>query len=335
MVGIVSYGGYIPRLRLNRMSIFQNMGWFAPAIIMVAQGERSFCNWDEDSVTMAVEASRDCLKGMDKKKVDALYLGSTTLPFADRSCAGIAKTALNLRNDTLVQDFTTSLRCGTSALITALETIKGGDRRQVLVTASDRREAKAGYFYEMWFGDGAASFLVGNTDVIAEFGGSHSVSHDFVDHYRGAERKYHHTAPVNMIYGLREALRIIAEEGLEARFSRHKLNHKALVAGIEGMGLSMQVPEAERLTTLNAIRIPEGVDDVKVRKALLNDFGIEIGGGLGNLAGRIWRVGLMGHSSRKKNVLLFLTALETILKSQGVKVKPGGVEAAAAVYPKA
>ena len=124
MVGIVSYGGYIPRLRLNRMSIFQQMGWFAPAIIMVAQGERSFCNWDEDTVSMAVEASRDCLRGMDKAEVDASFLCSTTLPFADRSCAGIVKRALNLRNDTLSQDFTSSLKCATSALITALETVK-------------------------------------------------------------------------------------------------------------------------------------------------------------------------------------------------------------------
>jgi 3-hydroxy-3-methylglutaryl CoA synthase/NAD(P)-dependent dehydrogenase (short-subunit alcohol dehydrogenase family)/putative sterol carrier protein len=190
MTGIVSYGGYIPRLRLSRMSIFQNMGWFAPAIIMVAQGERSFCNWDEDSVSMAVEASRDCLKGLDKSKVDAHYLCSTTLPFSDRLCAGIAKTALNLRDDVLTEDCTNSLRCGTSALLTAFDVVKAGGKRQVLVTASDKREAKAGYFYEMWFGDGAASVLVGDTDVIAEFVGGHSVSYDFIDHYRGADRKY-------------------------------------------------------------------------------------------------------------------------------------------------
>ncbi|MEE9612155.1 MAG: SDR family NAD(P)-dependent oxidoreductase, partial [Desulfatiglandales bacterium] len=190
MIGIVSYGGYIPRLRLSRMSIFQNMGWFAPAIIMVAQGERSFCNWDEDSLTMAVEASRDCLKGLEKSAIDAHYLCSTTLPFADRLCAGIVKTALNLKDEIIAQDFTTSLRCGTSALITAFETVKGGERRQILVTASDKREAKAAYFYEMWFGDGASSLLVGKTDVIAEFLGSYSVSYDFVDHYRGAKSEY-------------------------------------------------------------------------------------------------------------------------------------------------
>jgi alanine-glyoxylate transaminase/serine-glyoxylate transaminase/serine-pyruvate transaminase len=150
--------------------------------------------------------------------------------------------------------------------------------------------------------------------------------------YWGAERKYHHTAPINMIYALREALRIIAEEGLEVRFARHQLNHRALVAGIEAMGLTMLVPEPERLTTLNAVRIPEGVSDIKVRKALLTDFGIEIGGGLGNLQGKIWRVGLMGHSSSRKNVFLFLSAIETILNSEGANIKSGALKEASEVY---
>lgn len=156
-----------------------------------------------------------------------------------------------------------------------------------------------------------------------------------VQSYWGAERKYHHTAPINMIYALRESLRIIAEEGLESRFARHKLNHKALVAGVEAMGLSMLVPEAERLPMLNAVRIPEGVEDLKVRRAMLEEFGIEIGGGLGALAGKIWRLGLMGHSSTKRNVFLCLSALGTILKSQGFKVKPGALEAVEAVYASA
>jgi alanine-glyoxylate transaminase/serine-glyoxylate transaminase/serine-pyruvate transaminase len=156
-----------------------------------------------------------------------------------------------------------------------------------------------------------------------------------VKNYWGPERKYHHTAPVNMVYALRESLRIIADEGLERRFARHKLNHQALVAGVDAMGLQMLVPEAERLPTLNAIKIPEGVNDLKVRKALLDDFGIEIGGGLGALAGKIWRVGLMGHSSTKRNVFIFLSAIQTILKAEGAKVKNGAIEAAEAVYRRA
>jgi alanine-glyoxylate transaminase/serine-glyoxylate transaminase/serine-pyruvate transaminase len=153
--------------------------------------------------------------------------------------------------------------------------------------------------------------------------------------YWGAERKYHHTAPINMIYAFREALRMVMEEGLEARFARHRLNHRALVAGVEAMGLSMLVPEPERLPSLNTIRVPEGADDLRVRKTLLNDFRLEIGGGLGKFAGKAWRVGLMGYSSSRKNVLLLLAALYSILKAQGVKVKDGAVEAASAVYAKA
>jgi len=153
-----------------------------------------------------------------------------------------------------------------------------------------------------------------------------------VSDYWGAQRKYHHTAPVNMVYALREALRIVLEEGLEARFARHRLNHQALVAGIEGMGLTMLVPPAERLATLNSIRIPEGAEDLGTRRALLGQFGLEIGAGLGPLAGKVWRVGLQGHSATERNVRLFLTALESVLKTQGVAVQSGGAEAAEAVY---
>jgi alanine-glyoxylate transaminase/serine-glyoxylate transaminase/serine-pyruvate transaminase len=138
-----------------------------------------------------------------------------------------------------------------------------------------------------------------------------------------------------MIYALREALRIVAEEGLSGRFERHRLHHRALVAGIEAMGLSMLVPAAERLPMLNAVRIPEGVEDLKVRRALLSDYGIEIGGGLGEFAGKVWRVGLMGHSCRRRNVVLFLSALESVLAALGAAPKAGAVEAARAVYEEA
>jgi alanine-glyoxylate transaminase/serine-glyoxylate transaminase/serine-pyruvate transaminase len=150
--------------------------------------------------------------------------------------------------------------------------------------------------------------------------------------YWGPARKYHHTPAINMIYGLREALRIVHEEGLEARFARHMLNHRALVAGLEAMGLTMLVPKPERLPMLNAVRIPEGTDEAKVRAALLRDFGIEISGGLGELAGKVWRIGLMGYNSQPRNVLLFLAALEAVLRGQGVKVGGGAIEAASAVW---
>ena len=190
MIGITSYGAYIPRLRLERMAIFQAMGWFAPALMMVAQGERSMCNWDEDAITMAVAAARDCLCGQDKQKLDALYLASTTLPFADRQNAGIVSSALNLKDNLITADYTSSQKASTTAMITALESVKSGDRSHIMVTATDRRETKAAYFYEMWFGDGAAALMVGDTDVIAEYKGSYSVAHEFVDHYRGSDKKF-------------------------------------------------------------------------------------------------------------------------------------------------
>lgn len=190
MIGITSHGAYVPRLRLSRTNILQAMGWFAPALMAVAQGERSACNWDEDALSMAVEASRDCLIGVPKTSIDGVHLGSTTLPYADRQNAGILATALNLSEVVVTADFSSSLKAGTTALLTALGMIKSGERQSVLVTAADRRETKSAHFYEMWFGDGAASLLLGTDRVIAEFRGSHSVSYDFVDHYRGAGRKF-------------------------------------------------------------------------------------------------------------------------------------------------
>jgi len=190
MIGITSYGAYIPRLRLNRMAIFQSMGWFAPAIVAVAQGERSMCNWDEDSITMAVAAAQDCIIGKDKHELDGLYMASTTMPFADRQNAGVVAAALNLREDIMTSDFTASQKAGSTALVAALESVKSKERKSVLVAASDKRETKGAYFYEMWFGDGAASVMVGDKDVIAEFKGSYSVSCDFVDHYRGSDNKF-------------------------------------------------------------------------------------------------------------------------------------------------
>lgn len=154
-----------------------------------------------------------------------------------------------------------------------------------------------------------------------------------VEKYWGAERTYHHTAPISMNYALREALRLIEEEGLENRWDRHRQNHQALVAGIEALGLQMLVRPENRLWSLNTVRIPDGVNDAKVRSSLLQEFGIEIGGGLGPLKGKIWRVGLMGYSSNRNNVLLFLNALETILSQDGFRAQRGAaIDAAEKAY---
>lgn len=149
--------------------------------------------------------------------------------------------------------------------------------------------------------------------------------------YWGPERAYHHTPPVNMSYALYEGLRVVLEEGLDARIARHELNYSALRAGLEALGLNY-IPERS-LTTVNAVRVPSGVDDTRVRRRLLEEYGIEIGAGLGPFKGQAWRIGLMGESGLKRNVMLVLNALERLLADEGIAVPPGeATAAAAAVY---
>jgi alanine-glyoxylate transaminase/serine-glyoxylate transaminase/serine-pyruvate transaminase len=149
--------------------------------------------------------------------------------------------------------------------------------------------------------------------------------------YWGGERLYHHTAPINMLYGLHEALRLALEEGLEARFARHALHGRALCAGLEALGLELPVPADERLPQLTLVRIPDGIDDLRVRKALLAQYGLEIGGGLGAFKGKAWRIGLMGASSSKKHVMLCLGALADVLAQEGRRAGDP-LAAAGAVY---
>jgi alanine-glyoxylate transaminase/serine-glyoxylate transaminase/serine-pyruvate transaminase len=144
----------------------------------------------------------------------------------------------------------------------------------------------------------------------------------------GAKRTYHHTAPVNALYALHEALVMLQEEGLENSWARHRHNHKALRAGLEALGLDLIVPAAERLPQLNAVSVPEGVDEAEVRRRLLSQYGLEIGAGLGVLAGKVWRIGLMGYSSRAENILLAVGAFGAVLGEMGVKVNTGPALAA-------
>jgi alanine-glyoxylate transaminase/serine-glyoxylate transaminase/serine-pyruvate transaminase len=144
-----------------------------------------------------------------------------------------------------------------------------------------------------------------------------------IQNYWGQERFYHHTAPISMNYALREALRLVVEEGLTETWDRHWKLGRALQSGLEAMGLTLHVVADHRLPQLTSVCIPDGVEDMIVRKQLLEQFGIEIGGGLGALKGKVWRVGLMGYSCQPRNVLLFLAALEQVLLEQGVKVREG------------
>lgn len=154
-----------------------------------------------------------------------------------------------------------------------------------------------------------------------------------IQRYWGSDRFYHHTAPISMNYALREALSLVLEEGLEVRFQRHLQNHLALRAGVQALGLEYATQAGHELPQLNCIRIPDGVDDLAVRQRLLNEWEIEIGGGLGIFKGKAWRIGLMGHGSRRSSVTLVLSALETCLREQGCAINPGAALAAAsAVY---
>jgi alanine-glyoxylate transaminase/serine-glyoxylate transaminase/serine-pyruvate transaminase len=150
-----------------------------------------------------------------------------------------------------------------------------------------------------------------------------------LDQYWGTSKVYHHTSSSTLNYALLEALLLIEEEGLKNRFVRHLKNHRALVAGVEAMGLKMLVKPEYRLPTLNTIRVPDGVDEANVRSYLLQTFNLEIGAGLGALKGQVWRVGLMGYSSSAENVMFFLSAISRALSVQGCKTDlPAGLEAA-------
>jgi alanine-glyoxylate transaminase / serine-glyoxylate transaminase / serine-pyruvate transaminase len=153
----------------------------------------------------------------------------------------------------------------------------------------------------------------------------------------GKDRTYHHTPPISIVFALREALRIVFEEGLEVGWARHLQNQQALIAGLEALGIELFVPNAkDRLPTVTSVFVPKGVDDGRARRQLLDEFGIEIAGGIGPLKGKIWRVGLMGYVSQAKHILFFLAALEKVLLDQGRSVSPGaGVGAAIRTYANA
>ena len=149
----------------------------------------------------------------------------------------------------------------------------------------------------------------------------------------GTQRAYHHTAPINSLYAFHESLVVLQEEGLENSWARHAKNHQALKAGVEAMGLGFFVDEAYRLPQLNAVTIPDGVDEAALRSTLLNSFNLEIGAGLGPMAGKIWRIGLMGHASSETNVLFCLGAMDAVLSDMGAKIDSGkAVSAAMKIY---
>ncbi|HEY8948782.1 MAG TPA: OB-fold domain-containing protein [Rhizomicrobium sp.] len=266
MTGITSYGAYIPRLRLQRKAIAQANAWFAPGLMSAAKGERSMANWDEDAVTMAVEAARDCLPAQDPIRdrafVDGLYFASTTMPFSDRQNGGIVADALSLKEGISSLDISSSQRAGTSALLAALDGVASGRVTSPLVVAGEKRKARAASSQEMAYGDAAAAFTVGKDKVIAKFLGSHSVTLDFVDHFRGADEDYD--------YGWEE--RWIRDEGYSkiVPAAIKALLDKAGVAAADIAHLILPCPFAKLDQTLAR---QSGIDPAKVRENLASNVG--------------------------------------------------------------
>jgi 3-hydroxy-3-methylglutaryl CoA synthase len=191
MVGIAAWGAYAPRLRLSRKAAASANAWVAPNLMGKAKGERSMANWDEDALTMAVEAGRDALgPGDDRSAIDSLYFASTTAPFADRLNAGVVAAALTLEKQLSATDVTGSQRCGLTALAQAWIAVAGGGAAQSLVVAADHRRARAASAQELDFGDGAAAFLITLDGGAAEILGYSVVTDDFVDHFRSSDQEF-------------------------------------------------------------------------------------------------------------------------------------------------
>src|SRR4030042_4601 len=189
MVGIKSYGAYIPRYRMNHNTLFMAVAFLGS---FPAPGENAVANHDEDALTMAVAAGIDCLSSVKREMVDGLYLATTSQPYMVRQNSALVATALDLRSSIRTADFIGSTKSGTTALLSALDTVKGDTLSSILICASDCRLSKPGSPQESLYGDGAASLLVGSDDVIATFEGAHSVSYDFPDRWRASGEKFEH-----------------------------------------------------------------------------------------------------------------------------------------------
>jgi hydroxymethylglutaryl-CoA synthase len=222
MKGIVSFGGYLPLYRINRGIILKSMGWLNQAAYV--KGQKCVANFDEDSLTMAVASSMNCLDGHERRSVKGLYFATTTSPFRERGCADIIQTALDLDSTIRTADFSGSTGAGTAALIAALNGIDEGSSERILVCASDVRLGKPGSSQEMTFSDGAAALLVGSDAVIAEYEGSYSVSYDFPDHWR-AEHDRTDRAWEDR-FGREKGYRKFIPEAIAGLVDRYKVNVK-------------------------------------------------------------------------------------------------------------
>jgi 3-hydroxy-3-methylglutaryl CoA synthase len=278
MPGIAAYGAYVPRLRLQRSSVLQAHAWFSPALKGLAKGERAMANWDEDVITMATEAARDCVPPALRSRIDTVLLASTTAPYADRQNAGIVKEALNLPDAVSTADLGGSQRAGTGALIQALRSARGGTA-SVLCLGAERARPRAASESEMVNGDAAAAILVGPEEGIARFVGSHSVSIDFVDHFRSSGEAFDYTWESRWIRD--EGYMKIAGNALKEALKKH----------------SLSPAQVSRL----AVAIPvKGVPEALARKAGIDPQCI-----LDNLQAQ------MGHAGTAQPLVLLAHALKS------------------------
>lgn len=252
MVGITGYGVYLPRLRLARAAIVDAHVWADPGLRSKAKGERTMCNWDEDAVTMGVEATRrlpnfDLPTGEQPSR--ALYFASTTAPFADRQNAAIVSTALSLPEDLATVDIGASQRAGTSALIQALAAVRGGTFEDAIVIASDKRRTRAASAGELAFGDGAAALRVGCDGVIATLRSVHTASVDFIDHFRGSAEEFDYGWEERWIRdeGLAKIVppavaKALAKAGTTAADVAHFIMPSTIARAVDGIAKTIGVP---------------------------------------------------------------------------------------------
>ena len=300
MIGIVRHGGYVPRLRLSRKAIFNANAWFAPQFAGKAKGTRSMANWDEDSITMAVAAARDCLGRTDNRdNVTAIFFASNTLPFAERQNAVIIREALTLNRTVEVLDITGSQRASLSALSQAIARVQAGFG-ETLVLAADCRKTRAASAAEFDFGDGAAALLIGRENVLAEYLGSSTLSIDFVDHFRPTGE--------SIDYGWEE--RWIRDEGIS------KLVPEAILTALE----NAKVAAAE----IDYFIYPTCFQKMELQ--LAKKCGIKDSAVVDGLAGQVGETGVP-HA-----MLLLSHVLETARPGQTILVTQFGSGAQAFVF---
>ena len=273
MVGITAFGGYVPRLRLQRQAIVAAHVWADPGLAGKAKGERSMCNWDEDAVTMAVEAARNCLNAAatarganpgasltEGEAPGAVFLATTTAPFADRQNAGIVSGALGLPESLATLDITSSQKAGTGALLQAFGAVAGGLHREVLCAASDHRRTKAASGGELAFGDGAAAFTVGAGDTLVDFVAAQSASVDFIDHFRSSAEPFDYNWEERWIRdeGLTGIVppviaKALAKAGLKPADVAHFVMSSTISRAVDGIAKQCGIPAAAVCDDLSGV----------------------------------------------------------------------------------